>query len=53
MAVEVAQQAHVKRLALTHHHAQHDDASLRAIEQEVQAICPQGFLAREGTTIVL
>ena len=53
MAVDVGQQARVKRLALTHHHAQHDDAALRAIEREAQAIFPQAFVAREGTTITL
>jgi phosphoribosyl 1,2-cyclic phosphodiesterase len=52
-AVEVGQMANVKRLALTHHHAGHDDATLRGIEQEAQAILPQAFVAREGTTIVL
>jgi ribonuclease BN (tRNA processing enzyme) len=45
--------ANVKRLALTHHHAPHDDATMRAIEQEAQAVLPQAFVAREGTTIVL
>jgi phosphoribosyl 1,2-cyclic phosphodiesterase len=53
MAVDVGQQAEVKQLALTHHHAQHDDASLRAIEQKAQAIFPPAFVAREGTTIEL
>jgi phosphoribosyl 1,2-cyclic phosphodiesterase len=52
-AVEVGQMANVKRLALTHHHAGHNDATLRRIEQEAQAILPQAFVAREGTTIVL
>jgi ribonuclease BN (tRNA processing enzyme) len=52
-AVEVGQMANVKRLALTHHHAGHADATLRSIEQEAQAILPQAFVAREGTTIVL
>jgi phosphoribosyl 1,2-cyclic phosphodiesterase len=53
MAVDVGQQAAVKRLALTHHHAQHDDAALRAIEQEAQLLFPQAFVAREGMTIAL
>jgi len=53
MAVDVGQQAQVKRLALTHHHAQHNDAVLRAIEREVQVVFPQAFVAREGTTLVL
>jgi phosphoribosyl 1,2-cyclic phosphodiesterase len=53
MSIEVAQMAKVKRLALTHHHALHDDAAMRGIEQEAQAALPQAFVAREGTTIVL
>ena len=53
MAVDVGQQAQVKRLALTHHNAQHDDAVLRAIEQEAQVVFPQAFVAREGTTVTL
>ena len=53
MAVDVGQQAQVKRLALTHHNAQHNDAVLRAIEQEAQVVFPQAFVAREGTTIAL
>jgi phosphoribosyl 1,2-cyclic phosphodiesterase len=52
-AVEVGQMANVKRLALTHHHAPHDDATMRAIEKEAQAVLPRAFVAREGTTIVL
>jgi phosphoribosyl 1,2-cyclic phosphodiesterase len=52
-AVEVGQKANVKRLALTHHHAPHDDATLQQIEQEAQAVFPAAFVAREGTTIVL
>jgi ribonuclease BN (tRNA processing enzyme) len=53
MSVEVGQMANVKRLALTHHHAPHSDDDLRAIEREAQAVFPQAFVAREGTTIVL
>ena len=53
MAVDVGQHAQVKRLALTHHHAQHSDAVMRAIEREAQVVFPQAFVAREGTTIVL
>jgi phosphoribosyl 1,2-cyclic phosphodiesterase len=53
MAVAVGQQARVRRLALTHHHAQHSDAVLCAIEREAQAEFPQAFVVREGTTITL
>jgi phosphoribosyl 1,2-cyclic phosphodiesterase len=53
MAVDVGQQAGAKQLALTHHHAGHDDACLRAIEREAQAIFPSAFVVREGTIIEL
>jgi phosphoribosyl 1,2-cyclic phosphodiesterase len=53
MAVEVGQQAQVKRLALTHHHARHDDTFLRNIEKDVQAAFPHAFFAREGMTVAL
>ena len=53
MAIDVGQQAQVERLALTHHHAQHDDAALRAIERDAQVVFPQAFVAREETTITL
>ena len=41
MAVEVAQAAGVKKLALTHHNVRHDDAFLEDIEQQVQALFPE------------
>jgi phosphoribosyl 1,2-cyclic phosphodiesterase len=53
MAVEVGQAAQVKRLALTHHHAQHNDASMRDIEAEAQAAFSKAFVAREGMTVLL
>ena len=53
MAVEVARAAKVKQLALTHHHALHDDDFLEAVEKEAQAIFPSTVLAREGLTIEL
>jgi phosphoribosyl 1,2-cyclic phosphodiesterase len=53
MAVEVAKAAKVKRLALTHHNALHDDDFLEAVEKEAQAIFPATVLAREGLTIEL
>jgi ribonuclease BN (tRNA processing enzyme) len=53
MASEVGQRADVKRLALTHHHADHDDATMADIEREVQASFPSAFVAREGTTVKL
>jgi phosphoribosyl 1,2-cyclic phosphodiesterase len=53
MAVEVGQLAGVKRLALTHHNAQHDDAFMRALEKEAQAVFPDAFVTREGMTVQL
>jgi phosphoribosyl 1,2-cyclic phosphodiesterase len=53
MAVQVAREAGVKRLALTHHHADHDDPLLRDIEGAVQAVFPGAFVAREGMTVSL
>ena len=53
MAVAVGEKANVKRLALTHHNANHNDALLRNLEKDVQAVFPKAFLAREGMTITL
>jgi ribonuclease BN (tRNA processing enzyme) len=53
MAVEIARKAGVKRLALTHHHADHDDAFLRGVEREAQSLFPEAFVAREGMTVEL
>ena len=53
MAVKVAQAAEVKQVALTHHHALHDDDFLEAVEKEAQAILPSTVLARESLTIEL
>jgi ribonuclease BN (tRNA processing enzyme) len=51
MAVEVAQAARVKKLALTHHNAHHDDAFLEDIEQQAQALFPATVVAREGLSL--
>jgi len=53
MAVTVGKRAQVKRLVLTHHHARHDDAFLREMEKEAQAVLPQALLAREGMVLEL
>jgi phosphoribosyl 1,2-cyclic phosphodiesterase len=53
MAVRVAECARVRRLVLTHHNANHDDAFLRDLEKQVQAVFPDTILAREGMTIEL
>ncbi|MDY7077674.1 MAG: MBL fold metallo-hydrolase [Chloroflexota bacterium] len=51
MAVEVAQAARVKRLALTHHNVHHDDAFMEDMERQAQALFPDTVAAREGLTI--
>ena len=52
-AIEVAEQAGVKQLYLTHHDPDHNDAFLCEIEQECQRHFPACYLAREGDEIVL
>jgi len=51
MAVEVAQAAGAKKLALTHHNAHHGDAFLEDIERQAQALFPATIVAREGLTL--
>ncbi len=50
-AIEVAERANVKRLYLTHHDPDHDDAFLRKVEKQCQKRFPNCFLAREGTEV--
>jgi phosphoribosyl 1,2-cyclic phosphodiesterase len=50
-ALEVAFQAHVKKLALFHHDPEHNDAFLSATEKECQRLFSDAFLAREGVEI--
>ena len=52
-AIEVAEQAGVKKLALFHHDPDHDDTFLSNIEKECQKRYAQAFLAREGNEVVL
>ena len=52
-AVEVAEQAGVRRLACFHHDPEHDDEFLRDIERQVRRRLPDAFLARDGGEIVL
>ncbi len=47
-AIEVARQAGVKKLVMTHHDPDHDDAFLLNIEKKCQAIFADCALAREG-----
>ena len=50
-AIEVAQRAGVKKLVLTHHDPDHDDAQLAAIEKQCQERFPNCTLAREKEDI--
>jgi len=52
-AAEVAERAGVKRLALSHHDPEHDDAFLQQLERECCARFPNSFFAREGMEISL
>ena len=52
-AVEVAEQAGAKKLALFHHDPEHSDAFLHKMEIDVQKRFPRAFLAREGMEIEL
>ncbi|MCJ2111508.1 MBL fold metallo-hydrolase [Methylobacterium sp. E-025] len=45
--VELAQAAGVKALAIIHLHPCHSDATLRAVEADMQAIMPTAYIARE------
>lgn len=50
-AVEVAEQAGVKKLALFHHDPEHNDAFLLNMEKECQKRFPDAFFAREDTEV--
>ena len=52
-AVEVAERAGVKKLALFHHDPEHPDTFLFDVEMEVQKNFPGAFHAREGMVIEL
>jgi len=47
-AIEVAQRAGVKKLVITHHDPDHNDAILAKYEKECQEIFPNCVFAREG-----
>lgn len=49
--VSLCQAAGAAALAVIHLHPQHDDAYLRAMEQEMKAVMPSAFIAREGLTV--
>jgi len=52
-AVEVAERAGVKRLALFHHDPERTDLQMRRIEEECRRRFPDSFAAREGLEVVL
>jgi len=52
-AVEVAERAGVKRLALFHHDPEHNDVFILNMEKECRNRFSESFFAREGTEIVI
>jgi phosphoribosyl 1,2-cyclic phosphodiesterase len=52
-AIEVAERAGVKKLAITHHDPEHNDAFLIKIERECQKRYLNCVLARDGMEIIL
>ena len=52
-AIEVAERAGVKKLVITHHDPEHNDAFLAKIERECQKRYLNCVLAREGMEIIL
>ncbi len=52
-AIQVAEQADVKQLAITHHDPDHDDLFLKQVEKDCQARYQDCFLAREGVEITV
>lgn len=53
MACELALAAGAKQLALFHHDPNYDDATLKGLEAQAQAIFPAAFSAREGLEVSL
>ncbi len=52
-AIECAKRAKVKRLILTHHDPDHDDAMLEIIGREAKALFPNCEMARDGMEILV
>ncbi|MGL4367086.1 MAG: MBL fold metallo-hydrolase [Brevinemataceae bacterium] len=52
-AVEVANQANVKKLGLTHHDPETSDSQIDSLEREVQKEFHNSFFCREGMSIIL
>jgi phosphoribosyl 1,2-cyclic phosphodiesterase len=51
--IKLAKAAGVKHLVIFHHDPSHDDEFLAKVEAEIQAECPDAFLAREGMKLNL
>ena len=52
-AIECARLAKVKKLVLTHHDPDHNDAFLSEVEQRCQELLPNCVLARENMSFVI
>ena len=52
-AVEVAIQAKVKKLIITHHDPDHDDAFLDSMEKECKNAFPDSLFAKEGMEVLV
>lgn len=50
--VALCRAAGAQALAAFHHHKRHDDATLAAIEAQLDAALPGSFVARDGQTVV-
>lgn len=50
---EVAREAGIERLLVTHHAPENDDETLRGMEAALKLLSPASALARQGETIVL
>jgi phosphoribosyl 1,2-cyclic phosphodiesterase len=50
-AVDVAAQASVKKLIITHHHPDHDDDFLDSMEEECKRAFPDSLFAKEGMEV--
>ena len=52
-AIECARLVGVKKLVLTHHDPNHNDAFLGKVEERCQELLPNCVLARENMTVVV
>ncbi|WP_407519614.1 MBL fold metallo-hydrolase [Methylobacterium oryzisoli] len=51
--VDLCRAGDVRQLGIVHHYPQHGDALLRDLEQQLQAVMPTAFVARERQEVVL